>query len=540
MTWLLTWFRSRSAELKLALILTVTACLSAQVSFERILNAQKEPQNWLTYSGNYNGQRYSLLDQINASNVKRLVVKWVHQTGTTEPHQTSAVVVDGVMYITEPPNRVKALDTRTGSVYWTYEKDIPRDLRLCCSRVNRGVAVLGDMVYYTSIDAHVIGLDAKTGRVRWETEMADHAIGYSSTNAPLAVKDKIITGVGGGEFGIRGFVDAYDAKTGKLAWRFYTVPGAGEPGIETWADDSWKTGAGSTWITGSYDPETNAVIWGVGNPGPDWNGDVRKGDNLYSASFVAIDADTGKLKWHFQFTPHDVHDWDATQVPVLIDAPFRGERRKLVVTANRNGFYYVLDRASGKFLHGKPFIKQTWAKGLDDNGRPMLLPNTEPTVEGNLVWPSLGGGTNWYSPSYSPDTNLFYAPVREQGAYYFKGEAKFKPGEMFNGGGQRTVPDEEPYGAVRALDATTGNLKWEFRMQTPANTSILTTKGNLLFTGTSQGDFFALNATTGDVLWRFKGGMSVGSNPMTYMVDGKQYIGVPIGKAMFVFGLFDE
>ncbi|MEZ5402344.1 MAG: PQQ-dependent dehydrogenase, methanol/ethanol family [Bryobacteraceae bacterium] len=512
----------------------------AQAPFERILNAAREPGNWLTYSGNYNGQRYSELDRINAGNVKRLVVKWVHQTGTTEAHQTSPIVVDNVMYITEGPNTVKALDTETGSVYWRYQKQIPSDLRLCCGRVNRGVAVLGDMVYYTSIDAHMIALDARTGRVRWDVEMADYKLGYSSTNAPLAVKDKVISGIGGGEYGIRGFVDAYDAKTGKRAWRFHTIPGPGEYGNETWAGDSWKTGAGSTWTTGSYDPETNAVIWGIGNPGPDWNGDVRKGDNLFAASFVAIDADTGERKWHFQFTPHDTHDWDATQVPVLIEAPFRGERRKLVVTANRNGFYYVLDRATGKFLQGKPFAKVTWASGLDDNGRPIILPNTEPTAEGNLVWPSLGGGTNWYSPAYSPDTGLFYAPVREQGAYYFKGEAIFKPGEMFNGGGQRTVPEENPYGAVRALDATTGALKWEFRMQTPANTSILATKGNLVFTGTSQGDFFALNATNGEPLWRFKGGWSLGSNPVTYLSGGKQHVAVPIGKALFVFALFEE
>ena len=290
-------------------------------------------------------------------------------------------------------------------------------------------------------------------------------------------------------------------------------------------------------MTGSYDPETNTIIWGTGNPGPDWNGDVRKGDNLYSDSFVAIDADTGKKRWHFQFTPHDTHDWDSTQVPVLINAPVRGQMKKMVVTANRNAFYYVLDRENGKFLNGKPYAKQTWARGLDDDGRAMALPNTDPTEEGNLVWPSLAGGTNWFSPSYSPDTGLFYVPAREQGAYYFKGEAEFKPGQIFNGGGQRTLPDEEPYGAVRALEAATGNLKWEFKMHSPATTGILSTRGNLVFSGTGQGDFFALNATTGELLWRFRGGGGIIANPVTYMVSGRQQVAISIGRALFVFGL---
>ncbi|MBI3679980.1 MAG: PQQ-dependent dehydrogenase, methanol/ethanol family [Acidobacteria bacterium] len=522
----------------LAIFLMTAAAWPQNVPYERILNAHKEPQNWLTYSGNYNGQRYSLLNQIHAGNANKLQVAWVHQTGTQEAHETSPIVVDGVMFITEGPNIVKSLDARTGNVFWSYEKKIPEDLRLCCGRVNRGVAILNDLIYYESIDAHLIALDARTGRVRWDVEIADYKLGHSSTVAPLAVKDKIITGIAGGEFGIRGFVDAYDAKTGKRVWRTYTIPGPGEPGHNTWEGDSWKTGSAPTWVTGSYDPETNVTIWGTGNPGPDWNGDVRQGDNLYSDSFLALDADTGKLKWHFQFTPHDEHDWDSTQVPVLIDAAFRGQRKKLVVTANRNAFYYVLDRTTGKFLHGKAYVKQTWSSGLDDSGRQMVLPNTSPTVEGNLVWPSLAGGTNWFSPSYSPDTGLFYAPIKEQGAYYFKGEAEYKPGQMFNGGGQRNVPDEEPYGAIRALDATTGNLKWDFKLHSPANAGVLSTKGNVVFSASMQ-DFFALNAATGQLLWKFKGGGFIIANPVTYMVGNKQYVAIAIGRALFVFSLPD-
>ena len=527
--------------MKLFACAVLAGVLSAQsVPYQRILDAAKEPHNWLTYSGNYNGHRHSALDRIDSSNVRRLKVAWVHHAASTESHETTPLVVDGTMFFTEGPNVVKSIDARTGNLLWRYERKIPDDLRLCCGRPNRGVAILDDTVYYGSIDAHLIALDARTGRVKWDVEMADYKNGYSSTVAPLAVKDKILLGVAGGEFGIRGFIDAYDAKTGKRAWRFYTIPGPGDPDFGTWENDSWKTGSAAIWTTGSYDPATNTTIWGTGNPGPDWNGDVRKGDNLYSCSFVALDVDTGKKRWHFQFTPHDTHDWDATQVPVLIDGSFRGVPKKMVATANRNAFYYVLDRDNGRFLAGKPFVKQTWAKGLDDNGRPMLIPNTEPTEEGNLVWPSLAGGTNWASPSYSPRSKLFYVPAREQGAYFYKGEAEYKPGVLFNGGGQRTKPDEEPYGAIRALEPDTGNLKWEFRTHIPVNVGILTTGGNLLFTGTSQGDFFALNATTGDMVWRFKTNGGINSAAISYAIDGKQYIAMPMGRALYVFDLMDQ
>ncbi len=517
-------------------ICLIASTLAAQVPYSRILNSAQEPQNWLTYSGNYSGQRYSPLNQVTTGNVNRLQVEWVLQTYTTESFETTPLVVDGVMYLTIGPNIVKAIDARTQAVFWTYTRRIPDDLRLCCGRVNRGVAILNDLVFYGSIDAHLIALDARTGKVVWDVELADYKLGYSSTGAPLAVKDKVITGMAGGEYGTRGFIDAYDARTGKRAWRFRTIPEPGEPGNDTWAGDSWKTGSATTWVTGSYDPESNTVYWGTGNPGPDWNGDVRLGDNLYSDSFLALDADTGERKWHFQFTPHDTHDWDSTHVPVLAEIPFRGAKRKVVLSANRNAFFYVLNRENGTFLHGKPYARQTWAKGLDDSGRPIVLPNTEPTVEGNLIWPSLAGATNWFSPAYNPVTNLFYAPVREQGAYYFKGEATFKPGAQFNGGGQRTNPDEEPYGAIRALDPESGNVRWEFKIHAPANAGILTTAGNLVFTGV-QTDFVALDAGNGKLLWRFRTGGFINAAPITYRLDGKQYVAVAAGRGLFVFRL---
>ena len=321
--------------------------LGAQVSYERIRQAESEPGNWLTYSGNYSAQRYSRLNQINSTNVRRLQPLWVYQARETGGFESSPLVVDGVMYVSEPASGVTALDTLTGRPLWKFNRNLPKGVRGCCGEVNRGVAILGDMVYVGTFDAHLIALDMQSGIVRWDVEVADFKLGHSITGAPLAIKDKIVIGIAGGEYGVRGFVDAYDAKTGKRAWRFWTVPSAGEPGSETWAGDSAKTGAATTWVTGAYDPEQNLVFWGTGNPGPDWNGDNRAGDNLYSDCLLALDGDTGKLKWYFQFTPHDVHDWDSTEVPVLADAVVRGEKRKVVLFGNRNAFYYVIDRTSG-------------------------------------------------------------------------------------------------------------------------------------------------------------------------------------------------
>ena len=401
--------------MKRALLFVLLALpLASQVPYERIRRAEAEPGNWLTYSGNYFSHRFSSLKQITTANAVRLKPAWVYQIEARHKFETTPLVVDGVMYITEPPSDATALDVRTGRPLWKYRRTIPDDVIVCCGKVNRGAAILDDLLFLGTVDGHLVALDAGSGVVRWDVAVIDYKTAHSITGAPLVVKDKVVLGIAGGEYGVRGFVDAYEAKTGKRAWRFWTVPGPGEPGFETWAGDSWKTGAATTWVTGSYDPELNLIYWGVGNPGPDWNGDVRRGDNLYSDCLLALDADTGKLKWYFQFTPHDVHDWDATQVPVLVDAVFRGKRRKLILFANRNGFYYVLDRQTGEFLTGTPFIKQTWAKGLDEKGRPIRLPNTFPTAEGTLVYPHVGGGTNWFSPSYNPATKLFYVAAQER------------------------------------------------------------------------------------------------------------------------------
>ena len=399
------------------LLLALAAVLHGQVPYERILKGHSEPGNWLTYSGDYQAHGYSALDLINTSNVAGLKVAWMYQIGATHHFETTPLVFDGIMYITEPPSDVTALDLRTGRPIWSYRRSLPKGVIVCCGQVNRGLGVLDDQLFLGTVDAHLVALDLRTGRVRWDVEVADYKAAYSITVAPLAVKDKVIVGIAGAEYGIRGFLDAYDAKTGKRAWRFYTVPAAGEPGNETWSGDSWKTGGAPTWVTGAFDPESNLVYWGTGNPSPDMIGDDRKGDNLYSDSLLALDADSGKLKWHFQFTPHDVLDMDANQVPVLLDANFRGRPRKLVLFANRNGFYYVLDRLTGEFLVGKQFAKQNWTSGLDERGRPKFNPAAVPSPEGALVYPDDDGTANLFSPSFDPKTELFYQNVREKGRH---------------------------------------------------------------------------------------------------------------------------
>jgi alcohol dehydrogenase (cytochrome c) len=532
--------RSKSNRFLFSVVVVlVPSMLHAQVPYERILRADREPGSWLTYSGSYTSQRYSLLKDITKENVGRLKPVWLYQVKKPGLVEASPVVVDGVMYITEPPSTVTALDVRSGRPVWTWTPAMPRDVRhIGFPPVNRGIAMLDDTVYVGTLEAHLVALDAKSGAVRWDVEVADNKVGHSITVAPLALDGKIIVGISGGEAGIRGFLDAYDPKTGKRLWRYWTIPGPGEPGHETWGgDDSWKNGAGPTWVTGSYDPKLNLLYWGTGNPGPDWNGDVRPGDNLYTCCLLALDASTGKRKWHFQFTPHDVHDWDACQVPVLVDGEFRGKPRKLVATANRNAFYYLLDRETGEFLVGTPYAKQTWAKGLDPRGRPIRIPGTEPSVKGTLVYPSLQGATNWFSPSYSPRTGLFYVAVREMGAYYFKGEAKYEPGKSFLGGGEQAIRGDKAEGFVRALDLMTGTKKWEFKLHSPPWAGILSTAGGLVFGGTNEGNFFALDDQTGEALWQFQTGGAIRANPVSFSLDGKQHVAIAAGNAILVFGL---
>jgi alcohol dehydrogenase (cytochrome c) len=515
------------------------------VPYERILHAQGEPQNWLTYGGSYFSQQYSSLKQINRQNVAQLKVAWIYQQAKSAPNlESSPIVVDGVMYITEPPSTVTALDVRTGLQIWSYTPELPEHIvAIGLSTTSRGVAVLDNTVFIGTADSHLIALDDKTGAVRWNVHVADNIMGYAMTGPPLALKDKIIVGVAGSEAAVRGFLDAYDPKTGKRLWRFWVTPRPGDPGADTWGIGAPESAGGTTWNNGSYDPDLNLIYWGTGNPAPDFNDDDRPGDNLYTCSLLAIDADTGKLKWYFQFSPHEDHDWDSDEPPVLFNAPIDGKTRKLVGFANRNGFYYVIDRVTGQFITGVPFVKETWAKGLDPKtGRPILNPNEEPTLgAGTLVYPSITGGVDWTSPSYSPQTGLFYVSAHETGAYFIKGTGKIEPGQppkgIIGGGGIRALVGEQSYGAIRALEATTGKMKWQFKLLSPAWVPVLSTAGGLVFSGTDEGNFFALDAETGKPLWEMQMGHSARSNPISYEIDGKQYIFVTAGDVYIAFTL---
>lgn len=507
---------------------------SAQVTPQRLLDSAKEPQNWLMYSGDYAGRRFSALDQVNTANASSLVPKWAYQTMAGGKFETTPLVVDGVLYATGADDRAFALDARSGRPIWQYQRALPPDIRPCCGRVNRGLAILGDKVFLGTLDAHVLALDAKTGNVVWDVGVADHSKGYSITLAPLVIKNLVLIGVSGGEYGIRGFIDAYEAATGARKWRFYTIPGPGEPGHETWEGDSWKIGGAPAWITGSYDPATNTTFWTTGNPSPSNRGEGRAGDNLYSNSLLALDPDTGKMKWHFQFTKHDEHDYDSTQVPVLVDD---GDRR-LILHANRNGFFYVIDRTNGKLLSATPYGKVTWSNFKDANGVPVARKESSPTLTGVPVCPGAIGATNWMSPTYDPQTKLFYVSAREQCDIFSTAPQPFEAGHAFYGSAYFPNDDAQPFwGAVRAIDPATSQVKWELKHLSPSWSGVLSSAGGLVFTGDAEGNFMALDAASGKILWHFQCGASVYASPMTYAIDGKQYVAIAAGSTLFAFGL---
>jgi alcohol dehydrogenase (cytochrome c) len=550
--------RRSIACLALLLAATTSYVVHAQVTSDRLVNAAKESRNWLIYSGGYFSNRHSALTQITPANAKDLELKWMYQAAVAGAWQTTPLVVDGIMYLTQRPNDVVALDAKTGRVFWIYRHQLDPTQIVCCGSNNRGLAILGDTLYMGTLDANLIAIDAKSGHPIWKTKVADNNGGYSVTLAPLVVKDKVIVGVGGGEYGIRGFVAAFDAKSGREVWRFYTIPGPGEAGFDSWKAcppgekpycdaDAWKHGGGSVWVTGSYDPVLNQTYWGVGNAGPDWNADQRPGDNLYTDSVVALDADTGRLKWHYQFTPHDRYDYDSVQVPVLADITWRGTPVKAMVWANRNGNFYVLDRETGRFLVGKPFVKVNWMDTFDERGRPhqTIQPEGQPT------WPGNQGGTNWYSPSFSPHTGLFYIPSwMDTYSTYIKRPVEYVEGQRFTGAlpvmsvrmlqpgplVNRRLP-EEGYGAIQAFDPKTGERRWAFNMSDMTESGVLSTASDLVFAGGRDGYFFALDAKTGTLLWKASVGGAVSAGPMTYAVGGKQHVAISAGNALLVYGL---
>ena len=498
--------------------------------------------NWPSYNGRPDGNRYTTLDQINKSNVARLGPKWVFNLPNTSRLQTTPVVADGIMYVTAV-NECYALDAGTGRQIWRYQHPRTRGTVGDQGGVNRGVGVAGDRVFMVTDAAHIIAIHRFTGERLWDTEMADYKQNYAATSAPLPMGNLVVSGVTGGEHGAKGFVAAFDQATGKEVWRLWAVPNPGDPGSETWQGKDMPHGGGPTWFTGTYDPQLDIIYWPTGNPGAEYNGDNRLGDNLYSDCILAIDAKTGKLKWHYQTTPHDLWDWDATETPMLIDANWHGQPRKLLVQANRNGFFYVLDRTNGKFLLGKAFVNNiTWASGIAPDGRPIKVPGQEPSAAGTKVCPSQDGATNWFSPSYNPATGMYYVQTFTKCSVYTKRDpGEWEPGKSYLGGSQRNAPDEKPVAALKAIDLQTGDVKWELPEPGPANSwgGTLATSTGLVIVGEEGGSLMAVDAVNGKPLWSFAANQIWKASPMTYRFDGRQYLAVASGSNIIAFGLPD-
>lgn len=534
------------ALLLLALLGTGSAA-SGQVSFERVLDPSAEPQNWLSYSRTLDNQRHSPLDQIDSRSVGNLELAWVWQAKSLEKFEATPLVVDGVLYTVQAPNDVVALDAATGRIFWTYHHE-PAPSRTCCGRVNRGLAILGNTLFMGTVDSHLLALDARSGSLLWDTVVADAGANYSITMPPTVVRDKVYIGTAGGDINIRGFVAAYDATTGKELWKRHTIPGPGEPGHDSWSGDSWQVGGAAIWNAGAYDADANLLYWGTGNPAPDWDGRSRLGDNLWSDSVIALDADTGAMKWAYQFTPHDEMDYDSTQVPVLADIDWQGQPRKVMLWANRNGLMYVLDRLTGEFLLGKPYVEVNWMTGFTPEGRPIRAPGMLPSAKGTLIKPHVHGAINWAPPSYSPATGLFYVAHWENSGIIAiegqfpqaiptnrrqtsMGDVALEP--FFNN-------DEEARGVIRAYDPQTLEPVWSYELGNITWGGVLSTAGNLVFGGNKDGYFVALDARSGELLWKAALGGQVNSGPMTYSVAGKQYVAVAAGSGLFTFSIDEE
>jgi len=497
--------------------------------------------NWLSYNGDYTGRRYSSLKQITPANVSQMRAQWVFHTRNAGVLEVTPVVVGGVMYITGS-NDAYALDARTGQLIWHHTREVtPGLIDDASGHINRGVAILGTRLYMETDNAHLLCLDARSGNLLWDVAYAPGNKNYGATSAPLVVKNKVLVGTSGGDDGVRGFIAAFDAETGKEAWRFWTIPAPGEKGSDSWPGQMYLHGGGTTWMPGTYDPELNTIYWGTSNPSPDFEGTVRPGDDLYTDCVLALDPDTGKLKWHFQFTPHDLFDYDATETPVLVDMVYQGEPRKLLFEANRNGFIYILDRTSGKFLSATQFaLKQNWAKGIDQNGRPIRT-DLMPSAEGTRVCPGFAGATNWFSPSYSEATRLFYFMSLEECSVFAAGEQKFEEGKTYYSTGVKHSPSDRAEKILVAFDPAHNRFAW--RVPQVGNThsfaGVMTTATGLLLFGDDSNSFEAVDAQTGKTLWYFNMGQNAHASPMAYAVEGKQYFAIAAGDDLFAFALPD-
>jgi alcohol dehydrogenase (cytochrome c) len=531
-------FVAHASEWKPSGDVAKVAGLPDAVGWEEI--SHPKTGEWPTYHGNENGNRYTELAQITPANVSRLAPRWVYNVNNGRSLEVTPIVVNGVMYVTTV-NSVFALDAGTGRKIWEYSR--PRSKELvgdAAGGINRGVAVLGDSVFVVTDNAHLLALNRLNGGLLWDVEMADSHKHYGSTSAPLVVHDLVIAGVSGGDEGIRGQLNAFRASTGEHVWRFWSIPAPGDPEASTWVGKALEHGCGATWLTGTYDHETDTLVWPIGNPCPDFNGDERKGDNLYTDSVVALEPQSGKVKWHYQFTPHDLHDWDATETPMLVDFNYHGQPRKLLLQGNRNGFFYVLDRTNGQFLSASPFVKKlTWASGIAPDGRPILSDGWQPTVEGQEICPSMDGASNWMSTAYDPGTGLFYLEALEKCNVFTKNSEWWKQGESFYGGTSREAKNEEPRKYLRAIDPQTGKIVWEYAQTGPGEAwgGLIATATGLIFFGDDDGSFAALDAKTGKPLWHFPLNVHWHASPMTYLNGGKQYIAVAAGTSIMAFAL---
>jgi len=509
------------------------------LTYERLTHADREPQSWLTYWGNYAGEHFSELKEITPANVSRLQARWAVPMPGSSPLESTPLVVDGIMYVSGQPGDVYALDARTGLTLWKYHRAQDRTNPFQINPYNRGVAVLGQRVFFNTLDDNLIALDVRTGTVLWEQHLADTMQGYSMTGAPLALADKVIVGISGGEMGVRGFIAAFSAADGHEVWRFNTIPGPGEPGHDTWSGDSWKTGSGATWLTGSYDPGLHLLYWAVGNPGPDYDPSQRAGDNLYSCSVLALDPDTGRLVWHYQMTPHDSHDWDAEEDMILADEVIGGQTRHVMLQANRNGFFYTLDRATGKFISAVPFVRQTWNQGFEANGRPITDPASVATPEGRRISPGVGG-TNFQPPSYDRQNHVLYLNyIESEGSSSYQ-PAHYQPGQSFTGSHFVALPGPAtpPSPGIMALDTRTGQRLWTFPLQRPSlQAGVLGTRGGVVLAASAEGNLIGLEARSGKALWHFQTGTSILAAPISYAVDGKQTIAIAAGNTLYSFAL---